>query len=417
MDFQVRDPEVWQAIQREVKRQEQTIELIASENIVSDSVRAAQGSVLTNKYAEGYPKHRFYGGCTYIDQVEQLAIKRAKQLFDAEYANVQPHSGSSANMAVYAALLEPGDRVLGMNLADGGHLTHGAAISFSGQTYQFKGYGVDPKSGYIDYQQVRQLAHTFHPRLIVAGASAYSRQIDFRKFRQIADEVDAYLMVDMAHIAGLVAAGLHPNPVPEADAVTSTTHKTLRGPRGGLILAKEQYAKAINAAVFPGIQGGPLEHVIAAKAIAFKEAQQAMFKTYMRQVVKNAQAMAAIFNQDKRLKVVSGGTGTHLLLVDVTGFNITGRTAQDLLDIVNITLNKNTIPEEQNGPFKTSGIRLGTPAMTTRGMKESQAEAIAKLIIQTLEHHEDPLALARIKQQVIAITKRFPINAKSFEIH
>ncbi|KRM98598.1 serine hydroxymethyltransferase [Loigolactobacillus rennini] len=417
MDFQVRDPEVWQAIQREVKRQEQTIELIASESIVSDSVRAAQGSVLTNKYAEGYPKHRFYGGCTYIDQVEQLAIKRAKQLFDAEYANVQPHSGSNANMAVYAALLEPGDHVLGMNLADGGHLTHGAAISFSGQTYQFKGYGVDPKSSYIDYQQVRQLAHTFHPRLIVAGASAYSRRIDFKKFRQIADEVDAYLMVDMAHIAGLVAAGLHPNPVPEADVVTSTTHKTLRGPRGGLILAKEQYAKAINAAVFPGIQGGPLEHVIAAKAIAFKEAQQAMFKTYMRQVVKNAQAMAAIFNQEKRLKVISGGTDTHLLLVDVTGFDITGRTAQDLLDTVNITLNKNAIPEEQNGPFKTSGIRLGTPAMTTRGMKESQAEAIAKLIIQTLKHHEDPLALARIKQQVIEITKRFPINAKSFEIH
>lgn len=415
MDFHVDDQEVWQAIRQEEQRQEHNIELIASENIVSDAVRAAQGSVLTNKYAEGYPKHRFYGGCEYIDVIEQLAIDRAKELFGAEYANVQPHSGSGANMAAYSALLEPGDRVIGMSLAEGGHLTHGAPMSFSGQTYDFKSYGVDAKTGRIDFDVVRQLAHDFQPKLIVAGASAYSREIDFKQFREIADEVDAYLMVDMAHIAGLVAAGLHQSPVPYADIVTTTTHKTLRGPRGGLILAKEQYAKAINSAVFPGIQGGPLEHVIAGKAIALKEALQPEFKAYAQQIIANAQAMAEVFAADERIKIISGGTDNHLMLLDVTKFGLTGRDVQDLLDTVSITVNKNTIPNEQNGPFRTSGIRVGTPAITTRGMKEAEAKQVAQLILRAIEQREDPNALAEVKRDVFALTEQFPINAKRFE--
>ncbi|EJN55740.1 serine hydroxymethyltransferase [Loigolactobacillus coryniformis] len=415
MDFHVDDQEVWQAIRQEEQRQEHNIELIASENIVSDAVRAAQGSVLTNKYAEGYPKHRFYGGCEYIDVIEQLAIDRAKELFGAEYANVQPHSGSGANMAAYSALLEPGDRVIGMSLAEGGHLTHGAPMSFSGQTYDFKSYGVDAKTGRIDFDAVRQLAHDFQPKLIVAGASAYSREIDFKQFREIADEVDAYLMVDMAHIAGLVAAGLHQSPVPYADIVTTTTHKTLRGPRGGLILAKEQYAKAINSAVFPGIQGGPLEHVIAGKAIALKEALQPEFKAYAQQIIANAQAMAEVFAADERIKIISGGTDNHLMLLDVTKFGLTGRDVQDLLDTVSITVNKNTIPNEQNGPFRTSGIRVGTPAITTRGMKEAEAKQVAQLILRAIEQREDPNALAEVKRDVFALTEQFPINAKRFE--
>lgn len=415
MDFHVDDQEVWQAIRQEEQRQEHNIELIASENIVSDAVRAAQGSVLTNKYAEGYPKHRFYGGCEYIDVIEQLAIDRAKELFGAEYANVQPQSGSGANMAAYSALLEPGDRVIGMSLAEGGHLTHGAPMSFSGQTYDFKSYGVDAKTGRIDFDAVRQLAHDFQPKLIVAGASAYSREIDFKQFREIADEVDAYLMVDMAHIAGLVAAGLHQSPVPYADIVTTTTHKTLRGPRGGLILAKEQYAKAINSAVFPGIQGGPLEHVIAGKAIALKEALQPEFKAYAQQIIANAQAMAEVFAADERIKIISGGTDNHLMLLDVTKFGLTGRDVQDLLDTVSITVNKNTIPNEQNGPFRTSGIRVGTPAITTRGMKEAEAKQVAQLILRAIEQREDPNALAEVKRDVFALTEQFPINAKRFE--
>lgn len=318
-------------------------------------------------------------------------------------------------MAAYSALLEPGDRVIGMSLAEGGHLTHGAPMSFSGQTYDFKSYGVDAKTGRIDFDAVRQLAHDFQPKLIVAGASAYSREIDFKQFREIADEVDAYLMVDMAHIAGLVAAGLHQSPVPYADIVTTTTHKTLRGPRGGLILAKEQYAKAINSAVFPGIQGGPLEHVIAGKAIALKEALQPEFKAYAQQIIANAQAMAEVFAADERIKIISGGTDNHLMLLDVTKFGLTGRDVQDLLDTVSITVNKNTIPNEQNGPFRTSGIRVGTPAITTRGMKEAEAKQVAQLILRAIEQREDPNALAEVKRDVFALTEQFPINAKRFE--
>lgn len=403
------DTAVWSLIHQEEQRQLQNIELIASENIVSPAVRLAQGSVLTNKYAEGYPGRRFYGGCEYIDQLETLAIERAKQLFQAEYANVQPHSGSQANEAAYRALLNPGDTVLGMDLAAGGHLTHGAPMNFSGQTYHFVSYGVDPETERLDYDTIRHLAREHHPRLIVAGASAYSRLIDFAQLRSIADEVGAYLMVDMAHIAGLVAAGLHPNPVPYADVVTSTTHKTLRGPRGGLILARAKYAKALDSAVFPGTQGGPLEHVIAAKAICFGEALQPEFKEYAQQVIKNTQAMAAVFAQDSRLRLVSGGTDNHLFLMDVTGYGVYGRDVQTLLDSLHITLNKNTIPFEQNGPFKTSGVRIGAAAITTRGMKEPQAKLIAQWIIEAIQQKDDSAALATISQRVIQLTKEFPV--------
>ena len=405
MDYQTFDPELWQAIEKETNRQQNNLELIASENIVSEGVMAAQGSILTNKYAEGYPGRRYYGGCEFVDVVENLAIERAKSIFGAAYANVQPHSGSQANTAAYLALIETGDTVLGMDLSAGGHLTHGSPVNFSGKTYNFVSYGVDPATEVIDYNVVRILARKHQPKLIVAGASAYSRTIDFAKFREIADEVGAKLMVDMAHIAGLVAAGLHPNPVPYADITTSTTHKTLRGPRGGLILTNdEDLAKKINSAVFPGIQGGPLEHVIAAKAVAFKEAQDESFKEYSEQVIRNAQAMAKVFNQAPQARLVSGATDNHLLLIDVRGFDLNGKEAEVLLDQVNITVNKNSIPFESLSPFKTSGIRVGTPAITSRGFKEEDCVEVAKLIVKVLEKPNDEAVLAEVAAQVKELT-------------
>ena len=410
MDYQTFDPDLWQAIEKEADRQQNNLELIASENIVSAGVRAAQGSILTNKYAEGYPGRRYYGGCEFVDVVENLAIDRAKELFGAAYANVQPHSGSQANTAAYLALIEPGDTVMGMDLSAGGHLTHGSPVNFSGKTYHFVSYGVDPATEVIDYNVVRILARKHQPKLIVAGASAYSRTIDFANFREIADEVGAKLMVDMAHIAGLVAAGLHPNPVPYADITTSTTHKTLRGPRGGLILTNdEDLAKKINSAVFPGIQGGPLEHVVAAKAVAFKEALDEDFKSYSEQVIRNAQAMAKVFNQAPQARLVSGATDNHLLLIDVRGFELNGKEAEALLDQVNITVNKNSIPFETLSPFKTSGIRVGTPAITSRGFKEEDAVEVAKLIVKVLEHPEDTAVLEEAKAQVKELTDKYPL--------
>ena len=403
------DPELWAAIDREADRQEHNIELIASENIASAGVRAAQGSVLTNKYAEGYPNKRYYGGTEYIDQVEQLAIDRVKELFGAEYANVQPHSGSQSNAAVYAALLEPGDHVLGLDLNAGGHLTHGSAVNFSGKTYQFHAYGLNDDER-IDYDQVAALAAEYQPKLIVTGASAYSRFIDFDRFREIADSVGAYLMVDMAHIAGLVAAGVHPSPVGIADVVTSTTHKTLRGPRGGLILAKKELGKAINSAIFPGTQGGPLEHVIAGKATAFYEAMQPSFKVYGQQVVANAKAMADVFAQSDLVRVVSGGTDNHLFNLDLTKTGISGKKAQNILDSVHITTNKEAIPNEPRSPFVTSGIRIGTPAITTRGFKEADAKEVAELILQVLANPEDEATLASVEQSVLDLTSRFPLS-------
>lgn len=403
------DPELWAAIDREADRQEHNIELIASENIASAGVRAAQGSILTNKYAEGYPNKRYYGGTEYIDQVEQLAIDRVKELFGAEYADVQPHSGSQSNAAVYAALLEPGDHVLGLDLNAGGHLTHGSAVNFSGKTYQFHAYGLDDNER-IDYDQVAALAAEYQPKLIVTGASAYSRFIDFDRFREIADSVGAYLMVDMAHIAGLVAAGVHPSPVGIADVVTSTTHKTLRGPRGGLILAKKELGKAINSAIFPGTQGGPLEHVIAGKATAFYEAMQPSFKAYGQQVVANAKAMADVFAQSDLVRVVSGGTDNHLFNLDLTKTGISGKKAQNILDSVHITTNKEAIPNEPRSPFVTSGIRIGTPAITTRGFKEADAKEVAELILQVLANPEDEATLASVEQSVLDLTSRFPLS-------
>jgi len=410
MDYQTFDPELWQAIEKETNRQQNNLELIASENIVSEGVMAAQGSILTNKYAEGYPGRRYYGGCEFVDVVENLAIERAKSIFGAAYANVQPHSGSQANTAAYLALIETGDTVLGMDLSAGGHLTHGSPVNFSGKTYNFVSYGVDPATEVIDYNVVRILARKHQPKLIVAGASAYSRTIDFAKFREIADEVGAKLMVDMAHIAGLVAAGLHPNPVPYADITTSTTHKTLRGPRGGLILTNdEDLAKKINSAVFPGIQGGPLEHVIAAKAVAFKEAQDESFKEYSEQVIRNAQAMAKVFNQAPQARLVSGATDNHLLLIDVRGFDLNGKEAEALLDQVNITVNKNSIPFESLSPFKTSGIRVGTPAITSRGFKEEDCVEVAKLIVKVLEKPNVEAVLAEVAAQVKELTDNYPL--------
>lgn len=410
MDYQTFDPELCQAIEKETNRQQNNLELIASENIVSEGVMAAQGSILTNKYAEGYPGRRYYGGCEFVDVVENLAIERAKSIFGAAYANVQPHSGSQANTAAYLALIETGDTVLGMDLSAGGHLTHGSPVNFSGKTYNFVSYGVDPATEVIDYNVVRILARKHQPKLIVAGASAYSRTIDFAKFREIADEVGAKLMVDMAHIAGLVAAGLHPNPVPYADITTSTTHKTLRGPRGGLILTNdEDLAKKINSAVFPGIQGGPLEHVIAAKAVAFKEAQDESFKEYSEQVIRNAQAMAKVFNQAPQARLVSGATDNHLLLIDVRGFDLNGKEAEALLDQVNITVNKNSIPFESLSPFKTSGIRVGTPAITSRGFKEEDCVEVAKLIVKVLEKPNDEAVLAEVTAQVKELTDNYPL--------
>lgn len=412
MDFKDLDVELFDAIKLEEERQARNIELIASENIVSKNVLAAQGSVLTNKYAEGYPGRRYYGGCQYIDIVENLAINRAKKLFGAKYVNVQPHSGSQANAAAYLSLVEAGDTIMGMDLAAGGHLTHGSPVNFSGKTYNFISYGVDPKTEMLDYDAILTLAEKHQPKLIVAGASAYSRTIDFAKFRAIADQVGAKLMVDMAHIAGLVAVGLHPSPIPYADITTTTTHKTLRGPRGGMILTNdEQLAKKINSNVFPGTQGGPLEHVIAGKAAAFGEALAADFKTYGQNIIANTQAMAQVFAASQKARLVSGGSDNHLLLVDVRGFGLTGKDAEKLLDEVNITVNKNSIPFETLSPFKTSGIRLGTPTITSRGFDQADCAKVAELIIQVLENPTDDQVLASVKTQVQALTDAHPIYA------
>ncbi|HGZ8764352.1 TPA: serine hydroxymethyltransferase [Staphylococcus aureus] len=403
------DKVIAEAIEREFQRQNSNIELIASENFVSEAVMEAQGSVLTNKYAEGYPGRRYYGGCEFVDVTESIAIDRAKALFGAEHVNVQPHSGSQANMAVYLVALEMGDTVLGMNLSHGGHLTHGAPVNFSGKFYNFVEYGVDKDTERINYDEVRKLALEHKPKLIVAGASAYSRTIDFKKFKEIADEVNAKLMVDMAHIAGLVAAGLHPNPVEYADFVTTTTHKTLRGPRGGMILCKEEYKKDIDKTIFPGIQGGPLEHVIAAKAVAFGEALENNFKTYQQQVVKNAKVLAeALINEGFR--IVSGGTDNHLVAVDVKGsIGLTGKEAEETLDSVGITCNKNTIPFDQEKPFVTSGIRLGTPAATTRGFDEKAFEEVAKIVSLALKNSKDEEKLQQAKERVAKLTAEYPL--------
>lgn len=403
------DKVIAEAIEREFQRQNSNIELIASENFVSEAVMEAQGSVLTNKYAEGYPGRRYYGGCEFVDVTESIAIDRAKALFGAEHVNVQPHSGSQANMAVYLVALEMGDTVLGMNLRHGGHLTHGAPVNFSCKFYNFVEYGVDKDTERINYDEVRKLALEHKPKLIVAGASAYSRTIDFKKFKEIADEVNAKLMVDMAHIAGLVAAGLHPNPVEYADFVTTTTHKTLRGPRGGMILCKEEYKKDIDKTIFPGIQGGPLEHVIAAKAVAFGEALENNFKTYQQQVVKNAKVLAeALINEGFR--IVSGGTDNHLVAVDVKGsIGLTGKEAEETLDSVGITCNKNTIPFDQEKPFVTSGIRLGTPAATTRGFDEKAFEEVAKIISLALKNSKDEEKLQQAKERVAKLTAEYPL--------
>lgn len=403
------DKVIAEAIEREFQRQNSNIELIASENFVSEAVMEAQGSVLTNKYAEGYPGRRYYGGCEFVDVTESIAIDRAKALFGAEHVNVQPHSGSQANMAVYLVALGMGDTVLGMNLSHGGHLTHGAPVNFSGKFYNFVEYGVDKDTERINYDEVRKLALEHKPKLIVAGASAYSRTIDFKKFKEIADEVNAKLMVDMAHIAGLVAAGLHPNPVEYADFVTTTTHKTLRGPRGGMILCKEEYKKDIDKTIFPGIQGGPLEHVIAAKAVAFGEALENNFKTYQQQVVKNAKVLAeALINEGFR--IVSGGTDNHLVAVDVKGsIGLTGKEAEETLDSVGITCNKNTIPFDQEKPFVTSGIRLGTPAATTRGFDEKPFEEVAKIISLALKNSKDEEKLQQAKERVAKLTAEYPL--------
>ncbi len=403
------DPQVQEAIDMELNRQRNKLEMIASENIVSSAVMQAQGSILTNKYAEGYPGKRYYGGCEYVDIVEQLAIDRAKELFGAQYANVQPHSGAQANTAVFFALLNPGDTILGMNLTDGGHLTHGSPVNISGKYFKIVPYGVDKETERIDYDKLEELARQHKPKLIIGGASAYSRIIDFERMAQIAKSVGAYLMVDMAHIAGLVAAGLHPNPVPYADVVTTTTHKTLRGPRGGLILCRDaEFGKQFNKAIFPGIQGGPLMHIVAAKAVAFKEALSDEFKAYQQQVIKNAAALADELMQ-KGFRIVSGGTDNHLMLVDLRSKNITGKEAQNLLDDIGITANKNTIPFEPLSPFVTSGIRLGTPALTTRGLKETDIREVADIIADVIENRSDEAIVAKAKEKVADICKRFPL--------
>jgi glycine hydroxymethyltransferase len=406
------DPELAASMASERQRQEDHIELIASENYASPRVLEAQGSVLTNKYAEGYPGKRYYGGCEFVDIAEQLAIDRAKQLFGADYANVQPHSGSQANAAVYLALLNPGDTILGMSLDHGGHLTHGAKVNFSGKLFKAFQYGIKPDTGEIDYEQVERLAHEHRPKLLIAGFSAYSRVIDWAKFRQIADAVGAYFMVDMAHVAGLVAAGVYPNPVPFADVVTTTTHKTLRGPRGGLILARPHadLHKKFNSLVFPGTQGGPLMHVIAAKAVAFLEALQPEFKTYSAQVVTNARAMTAVL-QTRGYKIVSGGTDNHLFLLDLIDKNITGKDADATLGHAHMTVNKNAVPNDPRPPFVTSGLRIGTPAVTTRGFKEPEVKQLAHWIADVLDHMGDEATVARVRAEVVALCKRFPVYA------
>ncbi|SNZ04477.1 serine hydroxymethyltransferase [Terribacillus aidingensis] len=406
--IQANDPELFKAMEDERGRQHDKIELIASENFVSQAVMEAQGSVLTNKYAEGYPGRRYYGGCEYVDVAENLAISRAKEIFGAEHVNVQPHSGAQANMAVYFAFLEPGDTVLGMNLSHGGHLTHGSPVNFSGKLYNFTEYGVDQETEQLDYEAVRAKALEVKPKMIVAGASAYPRAIDFAKFREIADEVGAYLMVDMAHIAGLVAAGAHATPVPYADVVTTTTHKTLRGPRGGMILTKEKYAKQIDKAVFPAMQGGPLMHVIAAKAVSFKEILDNDFEAYAQQIVENAQRLAEGLTKEG-VRLVSGGTDNHLLLLDVSKLGLTGKDAEHALDEVGVTTNKNTIPFDQEGPFITSGVRIGTAAVTTRGFKLEEMDELASIIADTLKHHEDAAKLEEVKDRVKTLADRFPL--------
>lgn len=402
------DPELFQAMEAERQRQEDHIELIASENYTSPAVMEAQGSVLTNKYAEGYPGKRYYGGCEYVDIAEQLAIDRAKALFGCDYANVQPHSGSQANAAVYLSVLKPGDVILGMSLAHGGHLTHGASVNFSGKVFSAVTYGLDPETEAIDYDAVQRLAEEHKPRMIVAGASAYSLVIDWKRFRKIADSVGAYLLVDMAHYAGLVAAGVYPSPVGIADFVTTTTHKTLRGPRGGLILSSAEHEKALNSAIFPNIQGGPLMHVIAAKAVAFKEAATPEFKRYQEQVLANARTMATVLTE-RGLRIVSGRTESHVFLVDLQPKHLTGKDAEALLGRAHITVNKNAIPNDPQKPFVTSGIRIGTPAMTTRGFREPEAEQLANLIADVLDAPNDETVIARVVAEVKALTARFPV--------
>lgn len=403
------DPDLWAAMEHERQRQEDHIELIASENYASPRVLAAQGSVLTNKYAEGYPGKRYYGGCEFVDVAETLAIERVKQLFDAPFANVQPHSGAQANMGVYLAMLSAGDTILGMSLAHGGHLTHGATVNFSGKLYKSVAYGLDPKTEEIDYDQVAALAREHRPKMIVAGASAYALQIDFKRFRAIADEVGALFLVDMAHYSGLVAAGVYPTPVPYADFTTSTTHKTLRGPRGGFILSRtEAHAKAINSAMFPGVQGGPLMHVIAAKAVAFKEAMEPSFRTYQQQVLENARTMADVL-QARGLRIVSGRTDCHLFLVDLRPKQVTGKEAEALLGSVHMTVNKNAIPNDPEKPFVTSGIRLGSPAMTTRGFGAAEVTRVAHLIVDTLDAPADAAVAERVRTEVKALCARFPV--------
>ena len=402
------DPELAKALEKEQERQQYTLELIASENIVSQGIMALQGSLLTNKYAEGYPDKRYYGGCEYVDVAEELAIERAKKLYQAEYANVQPHSGSQANMAVYFAMLEIGDTVLGMNLAHGGHLTHGSPVSFSGRLFNFVHYGLKKESGTIDYDAVERLARQHRPKMIVAGASAYPRIIDFQRFSNIAKSVDAYLMVDMAHIAGLVAAGVHPSPIPHADITTSTTHKTLRGPRGGLILSKANYGARLNKEIFPGIQGGPLMHVIAAKALAFREALSESFKIYQMNIVKNAKALAKQL-MDDGVQLVSGGTDNHMMLADLTNLDVTGKAAEDALGRAGITVNKNAVPFDKLGPAITSGIRIGTPALTTRGMKEQEMAVIARLIVDVLRNIDDQHIIEKVKKKTRELCESFPI--------
>ena len=406
--LQQTDSEVFAAIQKETNRLEQNLELIASENVVSEAVLEAQGCVMTNKYAEGYPGKRYYGGCEFVDEVESMAIARARELFGADHANVQPHSGSQANMTVYLSVLKPGDCYLGMNLAHGGHLSMGSPVNFSGILYRVIPYGVSEKTETIDYDEVAKLAREHRPKLIIAGASAYPRIIDFAKFRQIADEVGALLMVDMAHIAGLVAAGAHPTPVPYADFVTTTTHKTLRGPRGGMVLCRSAYAKTIDSKVFPGMQGGPLMHVIAAKAVALKEALDPAFKKYQQQIVKNAQALAKSLSS-KGYRLTSGGTDNHLMLVDLRKSELTGKTAQETLDRAHITVNRNAVPFDTRSPFITSGIRIGTPAITTRGMKEEEMGLIGGLIARALDHVGDENVLSEVANQVTALCRKFPV--------
>ncbi len=402
------DPEVYDALQKEKQRERGKIVLIASENYVSDAVLEAQGSIFTNKYAEGYPGRRYYGGCEYADRVETLAIKYAKELFGAAHVNVQPHSGSQANMAVYFAFLKPGDTILGMSLNQGGHLSHGASVNFSGLLFKSVSYGVDRKTGYIDYDEVRRIAREHNPQMIVAGASAYSRIFDFKAFSDIAKEVGAFFMADIAHIAGLIAAGIHPSPMPHADFVTTTTHKTLRGPRGGMIMCKEEYGKAIDKMIFPGIQGGPLVHVIAAKAVALKEALSSNFRTYQEQIVKNARKLGNELMK-RGFRIVSGGTDNHLMLVDLTDNHVTGKEAEEALDIAGITVNKNAIPYDSRPPAITSGIRLGTPCVTTRGMGEKEMTEIADIIYLVLKNSNNPDEIARLNQRVKTLCERFPV--------